>query len=70
MLQLIVLDIHDIFNQISKIIGFDIKFEPIKSEPWGKDIYGGLRESFSILHNSMIKLLFELTLSLISDFNT
>jgi hypothetical protein len=39
MLQLIVLDINDVFNQISNIKGFDIKYEPIKSEPWGKVIY-------------------------------
>lgn len=39
MLQLIVLDINDVFNQISNIEGFDIKYEPIKSEPWGKVIY-------------------------------
>ncbi|WP_371257866.1 hypothetical protein [Pseudoalteromonas sp. '520P1 No. 423'] len=39
MVQLIVLDINDVFNQISNIEGFDIKYEPIKSEPWGKVIY-------------------------------
>lgn len=39
MLNLIVLDINDVFNQISSIKGFDIKYEPIKSEPWGKVIY-------------------------------
>ena len=39
MLQLIVLDINDVFNQISNIKGFDIRYEPIKSEPWGKVIY-------------------------------
>jgi len=37
MLQLIVLDINNVFNQISNIKGFDIKYEPIKSEPRGEN---------------------------------
>ena len=39
MLQLIVADIEAAFNLISKIEGFNIRYEPIKSEPWGKVIY-------------------------------
>ena len=39
MLQLIVSDIQEAFDVISKIRGIDFRFEPIKSEPWGKVIY-------------------------------
>ena len=39
MLQLIVADIEEAFTLISSIQGFDIKYEPIKSEPWGKVVY-------------------------------
>jgi len=39
MLQLIVPDIQEAFDFISKIKGINIRFEPIKSEPWGKVIY-------------------------------
>jgi hypothetical protein len=39
MLQLIVLDIQEAFVTISSIKGFDIKYQPIKTEPWGKVIY-------------------------------
>lgn len=39
MLQLSVLDINEAFEMISKIQGFDIRFEPIKQERWGKVVY-------------------------------
>ena len=39
MLQLIVPDIQEAFDVISKIRGFNIRFEPIKLEHWGKIIY-------------------------------
>ena len=39
MLQLIVLDIQEAFVTISSIKGFDIEYQPIKTEPWGKVIY-------------------------------
>lgn len=39
MLQLSVLDIEEAFNLISNLKGFDIKFEPIKVERWGKVVY-------------------------------
>jgi hypothetical protein len=39
MLQLIVPDIQEALDVISKIENTHIRFEPIKSEPWGKVIY-------------------------------
>jgi len=39
MFQLIVSDIDEAFNTISSIEGFDIKYEPIKEEHWGKVVY-------------------------------
>ena len=39
MLQLAVKDIQEAFELISSIKGFNIKFEPIKNEPWGKVVY-------------------------------
>lgn len=39
MLQLSVLDIEEAFDLISNLKGFDIKFEPIKVERWGKVVY-------------------------------
>ncbi|WP_342743317.1 lactoylglutathione lyase [Pseudocolwellia agarivorans] len=39
MLQLSVVDINEAFQVISHLKGFDIKYEPIKVEPWGKVIY-------------------------------
>lgn len=39
MLQLSVLDINEAFEVISKLDGFDIRYEAIKSEPWGKVVY-------------------------------
>ena len=39
MLQLIVLDINEVFETISNIDGFDFKFESIKQERWGKVFY-------------------------------
>jgi hypothetical protein len=39
MLQLIVPDIQEAFDTISGIEGFEIKYQPIKAEPWGKVIY-------------------------------
>lgn len=39
MLQLSVLDINEAFELISSLDSFDIKYEPIKTEHWGKVIY-------------------------------
>jgi len=39
MMQLSVLDIQEAFNGISNIKGFNIRYEPIKEEHWGKVIY-------------------------------
>ncbi|MCJ8317987.1 MAG: lactoylglutathione lyase [Colwellia sp.] len=39
MLQLCVLDINEALETISNLNGFDIKYEPIKSEPWGQVVY-------------------------------
>ena len=39
MLQLSVVDIDEAFTVISNLSGFDIKYEPIKNEHWGKVIY-------------------------------
>ncbi len=39
MLQVCVLNINEAFNTISKLTHFDIRFEGIKQEPWGKVIY-------------------------------
>jgi hypothetical protein len=39
MFQLSVLDINEAFEIISNLKGFDIKYEPIKIERWGKVIY-------------------------------
>jgi hypothetical protein len=39
MFQLIVPNIEEAFKVISSIHGFNIKYEPIKEERWGKVIY-------------------------------
>ena len=39
MLQLSVPDIHEAFEVISNIKAFDIRYEPIKEERWGKVVY-------------------------------
>lgn len=39
MCQLSVLDINEAFDIISSLDKFDIKYDPIKIEPWGKVIY-------------------------------
>lgn len=39
MLQVCVLNINEAFNTISKLTHFDIRYEGIKQEPWGKVIY-------------------------------
>lgn len=39
MFQLSVLDINEAFDVISNLGNFDIKYEPIKIEPWGKVVY-------------------------------
>lgn len=39
MFQLSVLCIEEAWKTVSNLAGFDIKFEPIKEEPWGKVIY-------------------------------
>lgn len=39
MLQLIVPDIEEAFATVSSIKLKGIRYEPIKSEPWGKVIY-------------------------------
>ena len=49
-LQLIVSDIQEAFDFISKIRGIDFRFEPIKSEPWGRSfIFGGHQGSCGML---------------------
>jgi hypothetical protein len=39
MMQLSVIDINEAFKVISGLDGFDIKYQPIKTELWGKVIY-------------------------------
>ena len=39
MLQLSVLDINEVFEVISSLDNFDIKYAPVKTEPWGKVLY-------------------------------
>ncbi len=39
MFQLSVLDIEEAYQVISRLEGFDIRFEPIKQERWGKVVY-------------------------------
>jgi hypothetical protein len=39
MFQLSVLDIQEAYQTISSLKGFDIRFEPIKQERWGKVVY-------------------------------
>ena len=39
MFQLIVPDIKEAFKVISNIEGFNIRYESIKAEPWGKVVY-------------------------------
>jgi hypothetical protein len=39
MFQLLVVDIDDAFKVISNLAQLDIKYEPIKTERWGKVIY-------------------------------
>ena len=39
MLQLIVSDIQEAFVTVSSIEGLNVRYEPIKLEPWGKVIY-------------------------------
>lgn len=39
MVQLSVVDINDAFDVISDLDQFEIKFEPIKTERWGKVFY-------------------------------
>jgi hypothetical protein len=39
MLQLIVPDINAAYETISRIEGHEFRFEPIKTESWGKVIY-------------------------------
>jgi predicted enzyme related to lactoylglutathione lyase len=39
MFQLSVLDINEAYEIISNLNGFDIKYEPIKLEHWGKVVY-------------------------------
>lgn len=39
MLQLIVADIEEAYALIATLQGFDIRFQPIKQEHWGKVIY-------------------------------
>ncbi len=39
MLQLSVLDIKEAYRTLSNLKGFDIRFEPIKQERWGKVVY-------------------------------
>ena len=39
MLQISVLDINQAWDTISQLKEFDIRFEPIKQERWGKVIY-------------------------------
>ena len=39
MFQLSVLDINEAFEVISNLDGFNIKYEAIKTEHWGKVVY-------------------------------
>jgi hypothetical protein len=39
MFQLTVLDINKVFRVISSLNNFDIKYKPVKTEPWGKVIH-------------------------------
>ena len=39
MFQLSVIDIQEAYDVISKLEGFDIKYEGIKNERWGKVVY-------------------------------
>ena len=39
MIQLSVLDINEAFSIITSLDKFDIKYEPIKTERWGKVVY-------------------------------
>lgn len=39
MFQLSVLDINEAYKTISKLDEFPVKYEPIKTERWGKVIY-------------------------------
>lgn len=39
MLQLSVIDINEAFEVITHLKGFDIKYEPIVAERWGKVVY-------------------------------
>lgn len=39
MMQLSVLDIEEAFERVTKLEGFDINFEPISQERWGKVFY-------------------------------
>jgi hypothetical protein len=39
MLQLSVFKIEEVWQVVISLKGFDIRYEPIKSEPWGKVIY-------------------------------
>lgn len=39
MLQLIVPDIQEVYQTLSQIKDHDFRFEPIKSERWGKVVY-------------------------------
>ena len=38
-LQLSVLDINEAYERIANLKGFEIKFEPIKQERWGKVVF-------------------------------
>lgn len=39
MFQLSVTDIHEAYAIVSNLEGFNIKYEPMKIEPWGKVVY-------------------------------
>jgi hypothetical protein len=39
MLQLSVLDINEVFEVIPSLDNFDIKYAPVKTEPWGKVVH-------------------------------
>ena len=39
MLQVSVLDINEAYKNISNLTGFNIKYEPVKTESWGKVFY-------------------------------
>jgi len=39
MIQLAVFDIEAVSEKLSSLIEFDIQFQPIKTEPWGRVIY-------------------------------